>query len=155
MTFLWFCFDLVVNACSQRHFIALPYAAASSRGILEHYLLFENCITFAMCSSTVSTGQCHVKYSKDPTYPTDADSFDGPINQLFMLPLLERSTLYYHEAHVSFNSSQAKLIVRGRFMTGDCELCVVALSGHMRALYSVCRGCFSFTVYFNTSVRVQ
>lgn len=82
--------------------------------------MFENCITFAMCSSTVAIGECQVRYGKDPSYPDNAASFNGPLNKLFELPLLERSTVYYHQANVN-NSSSTQLVTRGVFKTGDCE----------------------------------
>lgn len=95
--------------------------------------MFENCITFAMCSTSLDVKNCTVRFDQDPAYP--GGSMVGPVNELFELPILQRSTRYYHQAEITLNNT-VNLTSKGIFTTGDCEflknnpriLCSVTLS---------------------------
>ena len=81
--------------------------------------MFENCITFAMCLTSLDVKNCTVRFDQDPDF-LSGGSRVGSVNELFELPILQRSTRYYHLAEITVNSNFS-LTSRGIFTTGDCE----------------------------------
>ena len=94
--------------------------ASFSSSLLEHFLVFENCITFAMCLTSLDVKNCTVRFDKDPAFLSGGSKV-GPVNELFELPILQRSTRYYHLAEITLNNINVSLTSRGIFTTGDRE----------------------------------
>ena len=82
--------------------------------------MFENCITFAMCLTSLDVKNCTVRFDQDPDF-LSGGSRVGPVNELFELPILQRSTRYYHLAEITLNNTNVSLTSRGIFTTGDRE----------------------------------
>ena len=73
--------------------------------LYDHLLTFEDCVTTAFCSTTLSEmGNCTIQYCRDPSYQELGPPMSGPLNSSFPLPLMESSTLYYIQITFMLNS---------------------------------------------------
>ena len=83
-----------------------------------------SCSSYALCSSHLDyPGGCTVQYGTDPSYDDLSLPIKGPINSVFLLPVMEGRTVYYHQTTITVDSeSVAKIIVRSVHRTGYCDL---------------------------------
>ena len=111
---------------------ALPnnYVDGSIASLFNLSLTYENCITSASCSTTLSEeGNCSIEYGEDPGYENLGGPVSGHLNSLFSLPLMESSTLYYIQITLLLNSRS--FVLRRNFSTGSGDkqyLCRAALT---------------------------
>ena len=100
---------------TSRFFIRSDGSIASFFG---HSLNFEDCVTTANCSTTLSEmSNCTIQYGKNSSYQDLGPPISAPLNSSFSLPLMKSSTLYY--VQITFMLNSQPVILRRNYTTGN------------------------------------